>query len=159
MGFMWCDSFLMLHGALHLTQPPQPFRAVSGDLTNSVKRAWCLRSTPIPGYPRRLSCRRVCQVRSGVVWAILLHAGAFWGGSWRPSRNLRKSVYVNVWAEVLVCTYLTNWRGLVFLHIYYYLLPETGEGTWWIFDLDITISIFLLKWQWNLRDFWQWTLF
>ena len=61
------------------------------------------------------------------------------------------SLCVGSWRQLCVCAYLTQWRDLLFLHIHYSLLPETGQGTQWILDLTrCNISIFLLKWQWNL---------
>lgn len=139
MGYIWSDSFLLPCGGLHWNQLPKYLTAVSEDLINRVKRAWCLNAIPIHRYLQCLSCHRVCQISSGVIWsrAMLPLSCAFCSGSWEPSRNLKKQCKSRCGQlnEALLCTHITKWRDLLFLNTHYCLLPETGQCTQWTFDL------------------------
>ena len=139
MGFIWSDLFLILCGDLHLNQLHKLLTAVSGDLVNGVKRAWCLNSVPIHRYLQCLSCHRVCQISSEVLWSTVMlpRDCSFCSGCWGPGRILPKKCismcgHLN---EALLCIYLTKWRDFLFPHIHYCLLPVSRQWTQWIFDL------------------------
>lgn len=155
MGFIWSDSFLLLCGGLHRNQLLKYLTAVSEDLINRVKRAWCLNSIPIHRYLQCLSCHRVCQISSGVIWsrAMLPCSCAFCTGSWGPSRNLKKQCksMCGQLNEALFALTSPN-EGICFSYtsttVYCQRQDSALSGP--LIWLHETISIFLLKWQWDL---------